>query len=67
MFRLIASSLALSIALSGAANAENFEVQMLNRGETGNMIFEPSFLRLAPGDTVKLALSDKLDGQAANP
>ncbi len=32
---------------------------MLNRGETGNMIFEPSFLRLAPGDTVKFVATDR--------
>ena len=59
MFRLIASSLAMSIAISGAANAESFEVQMLNRGESGNMIFEPAFLRLAPGDTVKFVATDR--------
>jgi pseudoazurin len=59
MFRMIASGLALSLTLSGAAFAEDFEVQMLNRGEAGNMIFEPAFLRLAPGDTVTFIAADR--------
>jgi pseudoazurin len=45
--------------MSGAAWAENFEVQMLNRGEAGNMIFEPAFVRLAPGDTVTFIPTDR--------
>jgi len=45
--------------MSGAAWAENFEVQMLNRGEAGNMIFEPAFLRIALGDTVTFLASDR--------
>jgi pseudoazurin len=45
--------------MSGAAWAENFEVQMLNRGEAGNMIFAPAFLRLAPGDTVTFIPTDR--------
>jgi pseudoazurin len=52
MFRALTSGLALSIALSGAAIAENFEVSMLNKGEAGTMVYEPAFLRVAPGDTV---------------
>ncbi len=59
MFRMIASSLALSVAFSGAAIAEDFEVKMLNRGDAGTMIFEPSFLRIAAGDTVKFIAEDR--------
>lgn len=59
MFRMIASGLALSVALSGAAVAEDFEVKMLNRGEAGTMIFEPSFLQIAPGDTVRFIAEDR--------
>lgn len=36
-----------------AAHAETYEVRMLNRNETGGMPYEPDFLRLAPGDTVR--------------
>jgi pseudoazurin len=32
--------------------AEEFEIQMLNRGEQGPMVFEPAFLHIQPGDTV---------------
>ena len=59
MFRMISSSLALSVAFSGAAIAEDFEVKMLNRGDAGTMIFEPSFLRIAAGDTVKFIAEDR--------
>lgn len=59
MFRMIASGLALSVALTGAAVAEDFEVKMLNRGEAGSMIFEPAFLQIAAGDTVKFVAEDR--------
>ncbi|MEN8919775.1 MAG: pseudoazurin [Octadecabacter sp.] len=59
MLRTIASTLALSIALTGSVSAENFDVQMLNRGDAGNMIFEPAFLRIAAGDTVTFLATDR--------
>lgn len=59
MFRMIASSIALSVTLAGAAAAEDFEVQMLNRGDAGTMIFEPAFLRIAAGDTVTFIAEDR--------
>lgn len=59
MFRMIASGLALSVALTGAAVAEDFEVKMLNRGEAGSMIFKPAFLQIAAGDTVKFIAEDR--------
>jgi len=59
MLRILASSVAICAAMSGAAWAENFEVQMLNRGEAGNMVFEPAFLRIAAGDTVTFLATDR--------
>lgn len=59
MLRMITSSLALCVTLTGAAWAEDFEVQMLNRAEAGTMVFEPSFLRIASGDTVKFIAADR--------
>ena len=59
MFRMIASGLALSVALTGAAAAENFEVKMLNRGEAGRMIFEPDLLRVGIEDTVTFIAEDR--------
>jgi len=59
MFRTLMTSAAIAIALGGAAFAETFEVQMLNRGESGTMVFEPAALRIAPGDTVKFIATDR--------
>ncbi len=44
----------LSTLLLGAAPAfsADFEIQLLNKGEAGSMVFEPAFLEIAPGDTV---------------
>ncbi|KRA55905.1 pseudoazurin [Devosia sp. Root635] len=44
---------------SFSAGAAEFEVHMLNKGEAGNMVFEPAFLQIAPGDTVKFVPVDK--------
>ncbi len=41
------------------AVAEQFEVQMLNKGAKGGMVFEPDFIKAAPGDTVKFISVDK--------
>ena len=59
MFRTLMTSAALIVALGGMATAETFEVKMLNKGEGGRMIFEPSALRIAAGDTVKFLATDK--------
>ena len=44
--------------LGGAAIAENFDVQMLNKGAEGAMVFEPAFVRAAVGDTVTFMSPD---------
>ena len=56
----------LVLAATGAtfvgspAFAEDFEVQMLNRGAEGEaMVFEPAFLNVAPGDTVTFVPTDR--------
>ncbi len=59
MFRMIASGLALGAILSSPVLAETFEVKMLNKGAEGTMVFEPSFVRIAPGDTVVFVPTDK--------
>jgi len=46
---IIAGSL---VILSGAALAESHEVQMLNTGPDGVMVFEPAVLSINPGDSV---------------
>jgi len=41
------------LAAASGAQAEMHEVRMLNRGASGPMVYEPDFLQIAPGDTVK--------------
>ena len=49
----------LAIVASPAA-AREYQVQMLNKGSDGKlMVFEPAFLKVAPGDTVKFVAKDK--------
>jgi pseudoazurin len=40
------------------AFAAEHEVQMLNKGEAGAMVFEPALIRVAAGDTVKFIPTD---------
>lgn len=46
-----ASLIQISLAQPVVAQTVH-EVKMLNRGEEGAMVYEPSFLRIEPGDTV---------------
>jgi plastocyanin len=41
------------LALASGASAEEHVVQMLNKGEKGAMVFQPDFVKAAPGDTVR--------------
>ncbi len=60
MIRTLATGLVAASLLAGAAFAETFEVRMLNKGSDGErMVFEPSFVQIAPGDTVKFIATDK--------
>ncbi|WP_366553657.1 pseudoazurin [Aquibaculum sediminis] len=45
--------------LSFPAAAETFEVKMLNRNETGPMPFEPEYLSIQPGDTVRFIATNR--------
>ena len=56
--KLIAASLA-ALMLAPAAFAENFEVKLMNKGPDGAMVFEPSFVKAAVGDTVTFVATDK--------
>ncbi len=59
MLREIVPVLAMGLAFAGGAMAETYEIQMLNKGEAGRMVFEPAFVQVAPGDTVKFLASTK--------
>lgn len=56
--RLIAMSLLGLALLGGHALAADYEVKMLNRGETGVMVFEPALVEVAPGDSVTFVATD---------
>ena len=60
MKRIIAAlALGAAVIAAGAAGAAEFEVMMLNKGEKGNMVFEPDFIKAAPGDTIRFVPTDK--------
>ncbi len=43
----------MMLLMHGTAQAAEYEVKMLNNGAEGSMVFEPGYLKVAPGDTVK--------------
>ncbi len=57
-------AVAISIACSATFAAEH-KVKMLNAGADGSMVFEPGFLRVAKGDTVKFIKVDAAHNSAA--
>lgn len=44
---------------AGMANAADHQVQMLNKGDKGAMVFQPNFIKAAPGDTITFVPTDK--------
>ncbi|HXV28805.1 MAG TPA: pseudoazurin [Sinorhizobium sp.] len=47
------------VFMAGGAAAGEHEVKMLNKGESGAMVFEPTFIKAAPGDTIRFVPVDK--------
>jgi len=59
---MFVKSLALCSALAtlaAPALAETIEVQMLNRGDAGSMVFEPAYIAAQPGDTIVFVSADR--------
>jgi len=54
----LATAIAALLA-AGSIQAAEHEVHMLNKGAAGVMVFEPSFIQAAPGDTVRFIPTDK--------
>ncbi|MEP9373779.1 pseudoazurin [Mesorhizobium sp. KR1-2] len=48
-----------AVLLAGAAQAADHQIQMLNKGEKGSMVFQPDFIVAEPGDTVTFVPTDK--------
>jgi pseudoazurin len=55
---VLAAALA-AMMVAGAAQAADHQVQMLNKGDKGAMVFQPDFIQAAPGDTVTFVPTDK--------
>jgi pseudoazurin len=43
----------------GMASAAEIEVKMLNQGADSTMVFEPAFVKIAPGDKIRFIPTDK--------
>ena len=57
---LAISVVAVSALLTSvSANAAEHEVKMLNKGTEGIMVFEPSLVKIAPGDSIHFVAVDK--------
>lgn len=59
MANSIVGAAAVILALALPAAAADFEVHMLNKGAEGAMVFEPAFVKVAPGDTITFIPTDK--------
>lgn len=60
MRRVIFATTALAALLAaGTAYAADHQIQMLNKGEQGVMVFQPAFVEAAVGDTVTFVPTDK--------
>lgn len=58
MVSVIGSAI-LAASFGLAAQAADFEIQMLNKGAAGAMVFEPGGIKIAKGDTVSFVPTDK--------
>lgn len=56
MVAILAAS--LTALAAGPAAAKEIVVQMKNTGAAGSMVFEPSFIKAAPGDTIRFKPTD---------
>ncbi len=50
---------ALIASAYGPAQAAEVTIKMLNNGPAGMMVFDPPFVKIAPGDSVKFVATDK--------
>ncbi|WP_370313586.1 pseudoazurin [Sagittula sp.] len=58
MFKSMMMTAALALTAT-LASAETHEIKMLNKGEAGVMVFEPAFVKAAPGDVIHFLPADK--------
>ncbi|WP_168880168.1 pseudoazurin [Rhizobium sp. P28RR-XV] len=59
-FKLALAAAAAALVVSAAPlMAADHQIQLLNKGTDGAMVFEPGFVKIAPGDTVTFVPTDK--------
>ena len=58
MFKTIALATILA-AVAAPALAANVDIQLLNKGDMGAMVFQPDLVKIAVGDTVTFQPTDK--------
>ncbi len=58
-YAIIAAAAFATLVVSGVAQAADHQVQLLNKGEHGVMVFQPNYIEAAPGDTVTFVPTDK--------
>ncbi len=64
------SSLSVLLAcalLSSSVLAQTYEVKMLTRSATAGMVYEPDYLQIAPGDTVRFVPTQSSHNAATLP
>lgn len=59
IIRFLLLALLMACASVQAALAADHEVKMLNNGADGLMVFEPGYLKIEKGDTVKFLATDR--------
>lgn len=59
MKSILAMASAVVLGLVAPAFSAEHEVKMLNKGETGTMVFEPAFVKAEPGDVIRFIPEDK--------
>jgi pseudoazurin len=59
-FSIVPAAVVTVLVVSAAPSmAADHQIQLLNKGADGVMVFEPGFVKIAPGDTVTFVPTDK--------
>ena len=56
---IISFGVLIGLCFASVGWAEEIEVKMLNKGEEGKMVFEPSYIKANKGDTIIFLPTDK--------
>lgn len=57
--RSLVLGMSVTIAICGLARAAEVQVKLVNQGADGMMAFEPSLVKIKPGDSVKFVAADQ--------